>query len=386
MEAKDYDPAFFDNLTKLIAQLVPNPGNRIPTEPGFCFDLAYFRDPLTADQGEQITMAAKLPSRPDIALILDSKAGIKPDTAGLLKRNEAAHARAPAIVNLAFTNVRAAPRTIGGLTGDELVERVMEPNFAQIYGFNWEVNGTEGNVLVPHLTLTMATGRSREGPIPSSLSLPAALSLWDKIASSIRIRPTQPLKASEAERPSTPLGTLAQAGDTCPLSGWWQCSDGGGGIGVLGGQRRHIRQGQRMPQALLLPPQTWWEKLRGLQPSFEAMTPTTWKLIDKRSRKQVAPGVPLAQVMVAAPTAAGAGASVQQVPQGTCAATGSPCPASGRWRCEEAHSLDGTRWFSQGSLLPAATFAVETTTRSKFIQRRAIWRLMRLAQSHEPTV
>ncbi|TFW29959.1 T6SS immunity protein Tli4 family protein [Massilia horti] len=201
LEAKDYDPALFSNLTRLIAQLVPNPGNRIPTEPGFCFDLAYFRDPLTADQGEEITMAAKLPSRPDIGLTLDSKAGIKPDPDGLLKRNEAAHARAPLIVNLAFTNVRAAPRTIGGLTGDELVESVLEPKFtslygnsqfygfARIHGFNWEVNGTKGNVFVPHLTLTMATGRSREGPIESSLSLPAALSLWDKIASSIRIRP-----------------------------------------------------------------------------------------------------------------------------------------------------------------------------------------------------
>ncbi|TFW08528.1 hypothetical protein E4K72_07630 [Oxalobacteraceae bacterium OM1] len=187
--AKKYDPARFDNLTRLIAQLVPNPGNRIPTDPGFCIDLAYFRDPLAAHQRERVTMAAKLPSHPDIALNFDSAAGTKPDPAGLLKRNEAAHARAPAIDNLAFTNVRAAPRTIGGLTGDELVESVLEPNFARIHGFNWEVNGTKGNVFVPHLTLTMATGRSREGPIESSLSLPAALSLWDKIASSIRIRP-----------------------------------------------------------------------------------------------------------------------------------------------------------------------------------------------------
>jgi hypothetical protein len=48
-----------------------------------------------------------------------------------------------------------------------------------------------------------------------------------------------------------------------------------------------------MPQALLLPPQTWWEKFRGLQPSHEAGTPTVWTLVDKRSRQRTTPGAPL---------------------------------------------------------------------------------------------
>jgi hypothetical protein len=195
-----------------------------------------------------------------------------------------------------FTNLRAAPRTIGGLTGGELVERVLEENFAIVYGFEWEVNGTEDNVLVPDVTLKMATGRGQHGPVQSSLSQPAALSLWDKISSSLRVRPTAPLKVSEAAPLSHDIGTTTSAGEVCPRSGWWQCSEGGNGIRVLRGQRQYFKQGQRMPQALLLPPQTLWEKIRRVQASFESKNPTTWKLVDKRKRLRLAGASPATSV------------------------------------------------------------------------------------------
>jgi hypothetical protein len=206
----DYDPDRMENLPKLVAQLVANPGNSIPTESGFCVDRAYVRDPLKAEQREQIVLSAGLPSRPDLEIRFDTIAGTKPDSKGLLERNAASHARAPAIVNMRFTNLRAAPRTIGGLSGDELVERVVEENFAIIFGFQWEVNGTEDNVFVPDVNLMMATGRSKDGPVPSSLSQPAALALWDKISSSVRVRPTAPTVTIAAPI-SPPLGALSSA-------------------------------------------------------------------------------------------------------------------------------------------------------------------------------
>jgi hypothetical protein len=207
----DYDPDRMENLPKLVAQLVANPGNSIPTESGFCVDRAYVRDPLKAEQREQIVLSAGLPSRPDLEIRFDTIAGTKPDSKGLLERNDASHARAPAIVNMRFTNLRAAPRTIGGLTGDELVERVVEENFAIIFGFQWEVNGTEDNVFVPDVTLRMATGRGKDGPVQSSLSQPAALALWDKISSSVRVRPTAAPTVTIAAPISPPLGTLSSA-------------------------------------------------------------------------------------------------------------------------------------------------------------------------------
>jgi hypothetical protein len=189
VSAKEYDPALADNLPKLVSQLIPNPANRIPTDPGFCIDRAYIRDPLSAEQGERITMAVKLPSHPDIGINFDTIAGTKPDPRGLLERNAASRARLPALLNMRVTDLRAAPRVIGGLRGDELAQRVIEDNLSIVYGFHWEMVGTEDSVFIPDLALTMVTGRGEGEPIRSSLSEPAAMALWDRISSSIRVRP-----------------------------------------------------------------------------------------------------------------------------------------------------------------------------------------------------
>jgi len=390
LSAENRHPSLIEKLPRLVAQLVANPGNRIPTEPGYCIDLAYFSDPLTADQGEQIMMMANLPSHPDIELMLIMAAGTKPDKQGLLERSAETNAKLSLAEKMRISDLRAAPRTIAGLTGDELVERFVEENHSIGYTFWWEVNGTEDNVFIPHFSFTMDTGKGNHQPVPSSLSERAALGLWDKITSSIRFRPTQAPKTSAAEPPTPAIGTLASAGDTCPQSGWWLCGDGGNGISVLGGQRQYIRQGERMPQALLLLPQTLWQKWRGIQPSFEAKTPTPWRLVDKRNRERITPTVPLAQATVVAPaatSAAAGGAIEQQTSVGIHAATGIACPASGWWRCEDSHALDGTRWFTQGSLLPDVTFAMpagvfsRVTGTSKTIQRPGTWMLVRLAQA-----
>jgi hypothetical protein len=190
--AKDYDPDRIENLPRLVAQLVPNPANRIPTEPGFCLDHAYVREPLRADQAERITMAVRLPDNPDIGINFDTIAGTKPDPRTLLERNAESRARRPAALNLLVTELRAAPRTIGGFAGDELVRQVIEASGVFVYGFEWELNGTEDNVLVPDIRLAMVTGRGDGEPVRSSLAAPAAMALWDRISSSMRVRPATP--------------------------------------------------------------------------------------------------------------------------------------------------------------------------------------------------
>jgi hypothetical protein len=141
-----------------------------------------------------------------------------------------------------------------------------------------------------------------------------------------------------------------------------------------------------MPQALLLPRQTLWQKLRGLQPSIEPTQPTTWRLVDKRLRPRtpalvsLAPPGPVRTVPDLPVDVA------QRAALGTSARTGDPCPASGWWRCEETNALDGTRWFPRGSALPAATFQVPVgvfgrSAGPEVIQRRSTWRLMRHAEA-----
>lgn len=388
-----YFPDKVDDLYTLVTQLVPNPRNQIPGEPGFCIDRAYIRDPLTADQGEQITMFANLPSHPDIDFLLILAAGIKPDGDSLLERGAASEDRLSIAEKLRVTRLRSEPREIGGRSGEELVRRVVEENDAQVYSLRWEVNGTEDDVSTPHLVFRMRTGNSNNGPVPSSMSEEAVLELWDKISSSIRVRPAERQQSPLIDKPTVHIGTQAWAGDRCPQSGWWLCGEGGDGIGVLGGQRQYIKKGERMPQALLLLPQTLWDKLRGLQPSVESTNRTSWRLVDTRARKRAPPPLPLAKAKAVASAstlvsvAASDGSEVQQPLIGTYSSTGLPCPASGWWRCEDSHALDGTRWFVQGSLLPPATFTVapsifgNSSNAPQAIQRRSAWRLMRLTDA-----
>lgn len=392
--APSYDPEQVTNLTRLITQLVPNPDNRIPTEPGFCINRAYIRDPLSADQGEEIMMAAWLPNRPDILFRVMLAAGTEPDRQGLLERGTESDSRMTTDERTRVSRLRADKRTVGGVEGEELVERFVENDDAVVYSFWWEVNGTVDNVYIPHIVFKMDTGYSEHGPVPSSLSENAATCLWDTVLSSLRVRPLETAAVPMSDSSSIAIGSQALAGDKCPASGWWECTEGGRDIGVMGGRRQYVKQGERMPQALLLSRPTLWERLRGLQPSFESTVPTSWQLVDKRARKRVPNAIPLAKPIVGSGNGASSMAEFHQahgqdVLAGSFVTTGFPCPASGWWRCEDSHALDGTRWFAQGSLLPPATFAVPSSVfghsdnAPKFIQRRAGWRLVRLAQAPE---
>jgi hypothetical protein len=393
-----YAPDRTRNLGKLMAKFAMLSPTEIPAEPGFCIDRAFIRDPLTAEQNEGVTMFAGVPGHPDLAIAFSTMAGTTRGP-GMLARNAAASARAPFYVRAAFTTLREGKRVINGLHGEELAMRVREANFTTGFSFDWEMGGRQDDVYAPLLTLELETGtNTRAGgkPVQSSLSEDALLDLWDTVSASIRLRPANPPKLASAEPVVPPLGTHASAGETCPQSGWWLCGAGGNGVGVMGGQRQYLRKGQRMPQALMLPPQTLWQKVRGLQPSYESDRPTAWKLVDKRSQARTQgklPLVPAVAVARADATSPPSGAPPAENPSasiGTYVKTGAPCPASGWWRCEDSHSLDGTRWFAQGSLLPAATFQVppgafgRSMGRPEFIQRRSSWQLIRYAQSAEP--
>ncbi|WP_198115303.1 T6SS immunity protein Tli4 family protein [Massilia rhizosphaerae] len=374
----------------LLAQLRLRDEHEIPTVPGFCIEQAIFVEPLPSHSNEQVAMSLGLPDHPDLSLVFFSLAGGKP-APGLLARTAEVDAAATADELLRVSKLREGKRSVNGIDGEEVLERVRELNFTTGYGFNWEVSGTDDNLLRPFLSLELLTGNSeRPGgkPVDSSLHEDAVLALWDTISSSIRLRKADapPSNDPSSEPPGPKLGALATAGEICPQSGWWKCREGGPGVDVQGGSVQWIRKGDRMPQALLLPRQTMWQKLRGLQPSIEPSQLTTWKLVDKRLRPRTPTLVALASpgpVMVIADAPADAGPAVAL---GTNVRTGEVCPASGWWRCGEAHALDGTRWFPRGSTLPAATFQIPAgmfgrSAGPEVIQRRSTWQLMRLAEA-----
>lgn len=374
-------------LERTLRQVRPlNPGE-IPPEKGFCINRAIVRDPFEHKGNESVIMFAGLPGHPDVNIVLSSMAGTDP-APGLLERHERTMARQSLIMKLAFTHLREIPRTINGLTGDELVVRVREPNFTTGYSFQWEMVGQQDDLYAPLLLLELESGANPVAggrPIQSTLSEEAMFDLWERIASSIRVRPSPNGDRSPHEPETVALGTTILAGEVCPLTGWWACGDGGRGVGVFGGQHQFVKSGQRMPQALLLPPQTVWQRLRGVQPSFESSYPTLWTLVDKRVSIRVASVPGLEQAMAISDPGSISASHLPtgrlQAPIGSIAKTGAACPASGWWRCEDGNALDGTRWFAAGSLLPAATFRAQFHGRGsahpELIHRRSAWQLVR---------
>jgi len=291
-KADGYDPDLTGDLRKLLDKLRLVSPNEIPTAAGFCFGLGMFVDPLPADLAEGVAIFAGFPDHPDLAMALNTRAGTQPDAEGRLERDTTVDAAMPAWQKALMNKLRKGKRTIHGIEGDEIVEKWTELNFVHTFGFNWEVNGTRDNVFAPFLHLEMSTGHPVSAgarPVISFLGEEALVELWDRIASSIRVRPTSAPPAATREPPPAPRpGDTASAGDICPGTGWWQCQDGGHGTGVAGGRRQFLTQGQRMPQALLLQPQTLWERLRGVQSSYPLDTPSTWTLVDRRGKARTA--------------------------------------------------------------------------------------------------
>ena len=382
-----------ERLEQFLKQLRPLDGDEVPVEPGFCIGHAIVRDPYEHRNTESVVLFAGLPGHPDVSIVFSTMAGTAP-APGLLERNAAAAEREPFFVRMAFTTLHEGKRIIHGLSGEELALRVRESNFTTGYSFQWEAPGKQKDIHAPLLTLELDAGTNPVNggkPVQSTLSEEALKELWEQIAGSIRVRPTETRSSVTPEPAIAALGTSVIAGETCPQTGWWQCSDEEVGVGIHGGQRQFLKAGQRMPQALLLPQQTLWQRLRGVQPSYESRNPSFWKLVDKRCSARLPSSPMLASAMVANENIGiPAGAvpyGISQVPIGSVSKTGSACPASGWWRCEDSHALDGTRWFAAGSLLPPATFRAPVPLRGSMhrehIHRRSAWLLVRLAEGND---
>ncbi|MFC0251777.1 T6SS immunity protein Tli4 family protein [Massilia consociata] len=386
-------PEQVDDIERILSRISPLAAGEVPREKGFCIGHAMLRDPYEHLGTEHVVLFAGLPGHPDVNIVLSSMAGTIPGP-GLLERHASAAEREPFYMKLAFTTLRERQRSINGLQGEELALRVREPNLTTGYSFQWEMPGKHDDVYAPLLTLELDAGTNPQSggkPVQSSLSEEALIELWERIANSVRLRPTADAPVVEREVIAAALGTNALAGEVCPHSGWWQCGDGGDGVGVFGGQRQFLKAGQRMPQALLMPPQTLWQRLRGVQPSYESRNPTIWKLVDKRSSARLPQPPMLANaVSLTESSSVPAGTvpyGLSEAPLGSVAKTGTACPASGWWRCEDSHALDGTRWFAAGSLLPAATFRTPMSgrgsTHPEYIHRRSAWQLVRHAPAGE---
>lgn len=204
--ADGYDPGKIGKLPMLLDKLRLVPANEIPTAAGFCLGPGMLLDPLPADYTEGVAMFAGFKDHPDLALALNTRAGTQPDKEGRLERDSAVDAEMSLWQKPLMNKLRKGKRNINGIEGDEVAEKWTELNFVNTFGFNWEVNGTSDNVFVPFMHLEMSTGHPVNAgarPVNSFLGEEALTQLWDKISSSVRVRPTSAAPATKG----TPLAS-----------------------------------------------------------------------------------------------------------------------------------------------------------------------------------
>jgi len=276
-------------LKEIISKLRAVPAGGPPEAPGFCFGAGMLEDPVPVDWSEGLVLFAGSTQYPDLALALRTRAGVKGEV-GRLARNAQADEDLLPWQKAQLKKIRRGERTAAGVSGDEVLERGRELNSVDVYAFDWEAVGTPDDVERPTIHLELSTGHPKQvgaGPVLSRFSEDDLVELWDRVLVTLRRRPVAAEVPVAAALPTGhELGTCAEAGERCPATGWWRCDSGPEGTRVLHGACQYLHKGRRLPQALLLPPQTLWERFRGLQRSYEEERRTVWALVDRRHKKR----------------------------------------------------------------------------------------------------
>lgn len=278
-------PEEADRPIRILEQLTLNPEHKVPDEPGFCIGDAYLREPLPADFGERVTLLAGLKSHPDLTVMFSSVVGAKDPPEDLLTRTRNSRNRFSLTDQLRIHSLGEGVREINGLQGQQTLTRYREHNRTVSYAMAWATKALAGDVFRPALFLEMATGvnpQSGGPPVESSFTQEEALQIWNQISSSVRLRKNV---APSPSQPTQDIGTRSTAGNTCPRSGLWECSEDGGTFPIAGGRRRHFKEGDIFPQADVLAPQTLWEKVKGHQNTFQSKYPTVWRLVQLDSKE-----------------------------------------------------------------------------------------------------
>jgi hypothetical protein len=273
-------------IKSIARRLRPRADDEIPPAHGNCLEHAFLADKLVAGTeppNEHIRIGFRLSEFPDTHLSIyiapPNRYNAESDTLEWqLNRREKAH-RAENLTHLLLRTkyFRRGPRQIHDwLNGWEALSR--SPDQSGVHGvhdFVMDVKGVLKDVYKPYADIRMQTGvrGNLAGAVKPSLTDDEAIAVWDRITSSIRVRPTSaPVKSSVA--PRLPLGELAATGSACPEGGWWEPVDTGL---PQRGSRQRFNKGQAMPAVVQVGAPSLWQKIKGERPAFSAAT--VWKLV-----------------------------------------------------------------------------------------------------------
>jgi hypothetical protein len=265
--------------------------NEIPAEAGNCIQRAFLPDvpnPKEEDLLEHISIGVRLKEIPDahFSIYIAPANPHNPDGDSLENQFKRTFADMTGPEDKkVLTNTKIFRQGVRQIhewkTGFEILMRAPdEDGSLSHHDFRMRFVGVPHDMFKPYADVQFQTGvgDNAAGQIKASLTDEEALAAWDKITSTIRVRPTSaaPVRAAETGIGSRrPLGELAATGRVCPQSGVWESSDSSARI--EDGNRRHIHAGERMPHVISPGEPSIWQKLKGERPSYQ--TATVWKLV-----------------------------------------------------------------------------------------------------------
>lgn len=276
------------DIKSMARRLRQRADDEAPAEPGNCIEHFFLSDkqnPTQDDLMEHIRIGFRLKEFPDahFSIYVAPSNPHNPEGDALqtqwkrIKEDPATPDEKAALAKIKF--FRESTRQIRDWkTGYEvLVRNPDEEHVHSYHDFQVKFTGVPHDQFRPYADIQFQTGvgGNAAGSTKASLTDEEAIGVWDKITSTIRLRPTNSKLVKSADTgPRLPLGELAATGRTCPQAGWWE-HDAPGPTGDS--RRQHIRAGDRMPYAVAVGEPSIWQKLKGERPSYR--TATVWKLL-----------------------------------------------------------------------------------------------------------
>ncbi len=261
-----------------------------PAEPGNCLKRAFLPDAPAnekLDPGEFVNIGFRLKEFPDVHLSIQVRPTNPhdPERESLkaqwqrMKDDKGTPEEDEAFAKVKY--FRESPRQLHEwTTGYEVLTWAPDEGRVHAYhDFELRFTGVAGDALEPYMSIQLQTGvgNNAAGAVKASLTDEETIALWDKMTSTVRVRPTSAALVASAgnnPQPHIPLGELAATGRTCPQTGWWESDQP---VEKQDNRRRHIQTGERMPYVVSLEEPSLWQKFKGERPLHRKAA--MWKLV-----------------------------------------------------------------------------------------------------------
>ena len=266
-------------LNRIATHLRPRSENEIPADAGMCIDGAFV--PLEQDY-ERVTIGIRLKEFPDVHISVDAHKNLKrlrtDNSPKLLREQAEEFAKADGLgAVFARTKIlRQHERQLNIWDGEELALRTPAyKDDKSVHDFRFHSVGAINDRLHPELDIRLDSGLkgNDKARVEPSLSDEEALALWDKIINTVRIRQPSDATSLKPATPKVPLASTVRTGETCPETGWWECS---ASQRIEGSKRRLFKAGETMPLVLLKDPGLW-QRLTGQHAVRQIAT--MWQLV-----------------------------------------------------------------------------------------------------------